>query len=235
MKINALNAGAEVNIEIIAQEKVINLKTDVLEAAEGTMLYNTEGRAFRLDVPRCLVKLIMVKDTAVKFQSGRYKLKVYASYENAHYLWNNVRIEIVVLPGGQKCHAIFSEQEGIRVNRRGSYRLYVGKRIPVQFGVDGRPKEVLLKDISVNGVGFVVPEDFNCREGMPIRFTFKDTYYALSLSLQGTVVRVTPLPESGLLVGCQLSALSPTLEKYIYDTQRTKLQAQRQGGKRTTR
>ncbi|MBQ9120324.1 MAG: PilZ domain-containing protein [Lachnospiraceae bacterium] len=234
MKIDALVADTEVTVEVITQGKNINLKTAVVESAPDTKLYNAAGQRLQIDAPHCLVKLITVKNTALKFDSGQYTVKVYASYESSYYLWNIVRIEIVTLANGERYHAIYSAQEGVRINRRGSYRLYVGKRMPVQFG-EGRPREVLVKDVSVNGVGLVVPEDMQCQIGMKIRFTFKDTYYALSIPIEGTVVRIMPMEEKGQLIGCQLPGVSAGLEKYIYNTQRAKLQGQRQSTKPLTK
>lgn len=163
-----------------------------------------------------LVTMMLVDDKIVKFPSDLKVNMIYYDDNNTLYIWENVIVYPVKLKKGQKYHKIdFPKIEGKRYNRRGNYRLYVGKDMNIEFkeGTSRRKKRTLIKDISATGFAFMNNEDYDI--GLRVSLIY-DIASGKRMNLAGKIVRKQYMDNlNSTLYGCQFTAPSDEIRKLI--------------------
>ena len=110
------------------------------------------------------------------------------------------------------------------MNRRESFRLFLGLGAVVQIGSNKKAVNVILKDISENGFSFVEIEDIDA-ENLPVRLVFNDM--KTGISLIGNIVRKVTVGEKKIIYGCTLTSCNIDVARYINEKQRQFLAASR--------
>ncbi len=174
--------------------------------------------------------IVNSEDKPISLSSDRIRVQVEhidASGEiPVPIIWESVTIKYI-LKGRNRYHQIIQHSDGKTVNRRNAFRLSVGEKAILQFNVSKESIEVILKDISSTGFGFVTERDIDIR--VTKMCMLKATIDDKKITLNGTIVRKQEVPESERFIyGCQLGKYSPELDKLIMSVQREKLQQQRQ-------
>ncbi len=89
---------------------------------------------------------------------------------------------------GMRVYHVSSEEDVTRMNRRESYRVFIGEVVTVMVTTEeGRKRNVegVLKNISVTGMGIVLKQDFEIGTSMRILYDCEGVHFLL----QGTVIR----------------------------------------------
>ena len=110
---------------------------------------------------------------------------IYLREEKNPIVWKGVGIT-TVQNNGKNVYKIVASGEGFEMNRRESFRLFLGLGAVVQIGSNKKAVNVILKDISENGFSFVEIEDIDA-ENLPVRLVFNDM--KTGISLIGNIVR----------------------------------------------
>ena len=136
------------------------------------------------------------------------------------YVWSDIKVEQVILKEQLYYKIILSGEEGEYTNRRGAFRLFVGKetRVSITTAEGAKQYMVVLKDVSETGFGFVSKEQFEIGKRAEIRFEMAEGKVAL---LNGHIVRVQQVSETRqeYIYGCALGKPSEVLAKYIMKQQ----------------
>lgn len=196
-----LEISHSVELEIMINEKKTTLLTAVEKIAEQ-MVFLTPIRMGGKVVgfpENCIVHLLY-------------------SAENHVYCWHNVTIKAVRYEKGiYHCATLVGDAEII--NRRGSYRVYVGSEMPITAFTSDGPKNihVLMKDISETGIGFFSSETFDIGRTIRLNLVLKNNK---ELRLGAQIVRIQK-DESrpGHLYGCRFLEKSPLLAGYLMHLQ----------------
>lgn len=163
-----------------------------------------------------LVTIMLIDDKIVKFPSDLKVDMVYYGDDNSLFIWENVALSPVKFKDGRKYHKIeLPKTEGKRYNRRGNFRLYVGKDMSIEFkeGTSRKKKKTLIKDISATGFAFVNSEEYNI--GLRVTLIY-DIVSGKRLNLSGKIVRKQYLENiNSTLYGCQFTVPSDEISKII--------------------
>jgi len=145
--------------------------------------------------------------------NDKCRINLIVKIEGKVFLWENVEIKLVRYDGNIY-HRISIQGEGKPYNRREAYRMYIGEDMPVYINTATGPYliNVLVKDISETGVGFITKEDLDIDR--MIRLKIKD--FNNIIALTGVIVRKEYLPHlDSYLYGCKFNEKNDKLGKFI--------------------
>jgi len=155
---------------------------------------------------------IIVNERTIGF-NDKCRINLIVKIEGKVFLWENVEIKLVRYDGNIY-HRISIQGEGKPYHRREAYRMYIGEDMPVYINTATGPYliNVLVKDISETGVGFITNEDLDIDR--MIRLKIKD--FNNIIALTGVIVRKEYLPHlDSYLYGCKFNEKNDKLGKFI--------------------
>ncbi len=211
MEIEDLQIGDNIEIELIASTDRFTFSCEIMKI---------------LDDGRIMVSQIMHDDKSVGFSDSDHISFLHIGPKI--HRWNNPTIKLVKYKK-EVYHCVSLVGSGIPYNRRESFRLYVGSDCPLFFatkqGIERR--EVLVKDISNGGVGFIVSSN---EDPIPlnkqVRIHLVDGSFDMNLHLE--IVRSMLLEElNSTLYGCRFIAPDAMVGRYIMQKQGIKLKEMR--------
>lgn len=235
MKLHDLKAGSEISITSIKDSMTAKFFSEILQVKEESDLVMI--RELAQDRSWTLIKLIETDDKVINFEIDGITHRIIGTLEGQSYYWSSSSIILVNTAEFGRAHLIISQQEGIRFNRRESFRLWIGIDGTITFGEHKACHDVVIKDISTTGVGIFIKAQHNLSIGDTIKVQFKDEYipdggdeYVTTLySVIAEVVRVMPRDENTNLVGCTIKSNTTEIERFISKKQ---LQRLKVGGRR---
>lgn len=210
MKITELKPDTEIAFEIVYGTEVHEFASKVTEIRNDfivTAPIRIEGRVLGLSSSSVIVNL------------------VYKREEKAPIVWKQVAVSVV----SYKKNTVYKVQQtmdGREVNRRGSYRLYVGVSGVVQLGNNQKAVEVTVKDISEGGFSFVCNEDLDNIDRGTVHLLFKDG--DRTISINGIIVRKIAVNKGRFLYGCLINLKTPLIAHYINLKQRERIAQMRE-------
>lgn len=196
MQVDNLTKGRDIELEVRFNGKSMNFRSEIVLVVNNSVL----------------IECIKVDEQTVGFSENCYINFLYKS-EGKLYIWENVDIKLVKYDG-----AIYHKAElsgdGKPYNRRNSYRLYLGEEMTLSINTATGPSavDVLVKDISETGVGFITKEDLDI--GRTFRMRIKDN--RLLVNLSGVIVRKENLEHlHSTLYGCKFNEKNQLLGRFI--------------------
>ena len=159
-----------------------------------------------------LINSIKVNDQTVGFSDKCHNNFLYKS-EGKLFIWENVDIKLVKYDGAIY-HKIDLSGDGKPYNRRDAYRMFIGEEMSLSINTAAGPTaiEVLVKDISETGVGFISKEELDIDR--TFRLKLKDKNILMNLS--GVIVRKEFLENiHAYLYGCKFNEKNHLLGKFL--------------------
>lgn len=177
-----------------------------------TVLFTAQGAAF--------VSPITYHGQIINFNRTDVMINILYTRDNEKPIqWCGCLVK-TVLYKGKKYHMISCSKIGLEVNRRGSYRLYVGiSGIATVDGFEGK-MHVGVKDISATGFSFVAPKENLTKEGADVRLTFEVVKEDLRFDLSGRLVRKVDMDNGQIQYGCRMYVANKAVDNYIAKRQR---------------
>ena len=139
------------------------------------------------------------------------------------YAWHSVTLPLVKIKGNTY-YRVALEGEAKPYNRRGSFRVYVGETMAITvFQSSGpQPYNVLVRDISESGFGFVSKEEYEVARTIRLSIPLTDRK---TLVLSATIVRREFNEEKGTFnYGCKFVEPNSYLSSYLMTKQRERQQ-----------
>lgn len=139
------------------------------------------------------------------------------------YAWHSVTLPLVKIKGNTY-YRLTLEGEAKPYNRRGSFRVYVGETMAITvFQSSGpQPFNVLVRDISETGFGFVSKEEYEISRTIRLSIPLTDRK---TLVLSATIVRRDYNEEKGTYnYGCKFVEPNSYLSSYLMTKQRERQQ-----------
>lgn len=161
------------------------------------------------------VKPFTYNNAIVSFDAPGLTISMMAFRDDAvPYFWKYVQI-VKLIKDGEVYHCISSSMDGVKLNRRNAYRVFVGEDGEC-FVTTNKSVSVTIRDISANGIGLMVYEEDASKFsfGMKIRISFSDSPMYFNADLMARVVRVIK-SEKGCVIGCEFTAMYPEVSKYV--------------------
>ncbi|HKL98818.1 MAG TPA: PilZ domain-containing protein [Mobilitalea sp.] len=192
------------------------------EITNGTSIelevkYGGHSMSFRSDVTAIknnsiLITTIKVNDQTIGF-SDKCQLNLVIKSDSKVYVWENVSV-ILVKYDGLIYHKVDLFGDCKPYNRRDSFRMFIGEDMPLYVNSSTGPIaiNVMVKDISETGVGFIAKDEIDIDR--TIRLRIKDNANIFNLS--GVIVRKEFLENlNSYLYGCKFNEKNNKLGKYI--------------------
>jgi len=121
----------------------------------------------------------------------------------------------VVIVEEKRYYLLMTDADDVRVNRRDSYRVYVGIPGTAKLGANIAECEAIVKDVSESGIAFIAKNFKLVILGSIIRLTFHDMKQSMGFDIQAIVIRKEPVKKDECVYGCIIQGKYPKLSKYI--------------------
>lgn len=195
-------------IEENEQIQVIAKKDDVSLEYTVTILMNQRNILF--------IEPIMHDDIIVNFEADQVEMNVvYIGEEGKPLIWENCMVKHVTY-NGAKYHILYSDKDGKKLNRRESFRQYVGIKGMLQIDSTRAIHEVVVRDVSGTGIGFVSDnKSLHMEDIGAFHLSYQDRECRLSVQLEGTVVREVELEDGRRVFGATVRKGNINLNEYV--------------------
>lgn len=139
------------------------------------------------------------------------------------FVWHDVKISPVKFEKNIY-HAVTVDTEGEKMNRRDSFRVYIGQKMTVTSFTSVGPEssEVLIKDISESGFAFIDTKPIKIGGVVRLTLEIEKSHY---LCLTAKVVRSEERDRADMLYGCKFMERNKILGEYLMRFQRDKAKA----------
>lgn len=201
MKIQEIHPESNINITVTRGDTSASLTTTMEKALSDCILvepFKHKGNMVSFDAPDLHIELVATRQGEIPF------------------VWKNVQI-FKVNYNGQTYQCIKSGTIGVKLNRRGAFRVFLGLQGSV---IDAKTKDrhsVLVKDISSSGVGFLVnrTDDLPFELGTSVAVFFSDEDMNQDIELIARIVRRVETENSNqILYGCMFTKKNPKIDRY---------------------
>lgn len=179
-----------------------------------------------------LAEPVMKDDKILGFRTKGLviRLLVVNQTDQKVYEFNNVSIQNIKTAQEELFHRITGRFPGKAVNRRNGCRVWLGLDGVAQIGMNKTAYDVVIRDISINGIAFVCQESIQVEMGTVVHLTFFDDVTETRFSIGAIVVRREEAEQYKVIYGCKLNQESAAISKYVNEKQREKLRATRTVG-----
>lgn len=143
--------------------------------------------------------------------------------EQVVYAWHSVSLPLVKIKGSTY-YKVELEGEAKPYNRRGSFRVYIGETMAITVFQSSGPQayNVLVRDISESGFGFVSKEEYEVGRTIRLAIPLTDRK---TLVLSATIVRREFFEDKGTYsYGCRFVEPNAYLSSYLMAKQRERQQ-----------
>ena len=217
-KLGEMASGLKVHLTATVGLEKLEFETSVVRAGEGHII----------------VEPVKHNGKILNFSNSSIIKNVVVDAQPLPEKYINVDVEITMLEN-KKYHIILSDKEGIPINRRNEFRVYVGSYVTAQLANINQSIEAILKDVSVGGFSLVIR-----KEGIDgivgwVGQVIKVVYYhggnknRIPMVFIGQAVREEDIDEERVLVGCKSLRQPFGIEKFIADRQREELYRKNNG------
>lgn len=237
MFINELEVGTELIVEVSDSKSNFNFTTNVIE------ITNEQDKAY-LDMlieklkhaPCVFVEKITYEDKIVNFDGAGFGCKATTTFEDRPYVWQSVKIPKISLPSGDSIHLLIAIDNVEPLNQRAEYRCFLGIDGFMRIGESKAIKNVLVRDVSISGIGVIADIGVNINPGDTVNISWYDGQYSTIkkeivdtlYKIDAHVVRVVKMNNNRCIIGCVTDKKTSVVERYIATKQRERLKAQRQ-------
>lgn len=170
---------------------------------------------------------VRVDDKLVALRMGVgivYSVQAFNAQEEKMYEWINVKPQMITLKDGRKFLLLVCKDNMKPLNRRRSFRLWLGADGVATLGLDKKPLDIVVKDISSGGIAFIA-KDFG-QKLLPntlAHVSFFDEDTETNFNINAIILRTEELAESRVLFACKLSMESLVVNKFIKEKERINL------------
>lgn len=209
--------------------KLTELKPDteiVFEITLGTEVHEFASQVTEVKNDFIIAEPVRIEGKVLGLSSASVPVSlVYKREEKAPIVWKQVAVSVVTYKKNT-FYKVQQTMEGRELNRRGSYRLYVGVSGVAQLGNNRKAVEVTVKDISEGGFAFVCNEDLEDIDRGTVHLVFKDG--DRNISINGIIVRKIAVDTGRFLYGCLINLKTPLIAHYINLKQRERMAQMRE-------
>ena len=226
MRLHKIRPGSNITIRAVMEDKGGSFSQKVIKLDE------TDRRILQKQVADIhniiVIEAIRHKNKIINFNAPRVKYSIVAVTDRTPYRWRNVRVINTKLPNAGPVVIIEANSEGGRYERRGAHRASVNVSGHIINNNKMDDDKVLIKDISLGGIGIIVDGNSRISVGDEFAVQYKDAYYIeqhiseiANFNFEAKVVRREKLPDGKILLGCTISSYNGRIMKaYIRSKER---------------
>lgn len=200
MQIHGLEFGSDITVKLKHKNgtnipllsKVCDLTNEVFEAMNRLSCCT--------QVPFTMIDGCGSCDLANMRSSG-WEVSVCATVADKYYEFELEDIKSLKLPSGRIVFIVFDKDNVEYHERRGAYRLQLNVLGLLISPSLREPIHIKVKDLSVTGIGVIIPNGVRCEKGDLVNISFRTD--GVPQFVRGQVVRIAK-DEDGLLLGCKI-------------------------------
>ena len=173
-----------------------------------------------------LAKIVFFDNRMVRFSRTDARHEVTINAGAKAYTFHDVNIREVQLRAKtsqleDKFALVLETDEDVTpVNRRNFFRVFLGAEGEMRTGEGRKPQEVVIKDISANGLGVICDKKLKFPVGTNAYVNFVDDITGESFKLECVIVRCVENQDNTFLYGCQLPESDDAMERFVALKQR---------------
>jgi phage shock protein A len=238
MDITSLKENSDIIVSAKSGKKTITFLTKLLDPDDAIykdMLSRLSSKYG--DAPLVPVSVMCTDDNIpLSFMSNGIEFSCVSVVEGRAYKWKNITIPCIKTKGDKLIHVIIAPDQGAVTNRRDDYRMFVGADGVLSIPYIDKEITAIIKDVSVSGIGIVVPRYPEINMGETVRAKFTATVKRLpgkkvggnlNFDIMGRIIRKMDIDDDKVLYGIQLLAHYNTLTRYINIRQSEKIENER--------
>ena len=184
--------------------------------------YNTKIIRTKRSEGIVIAEIILSKDKEVHYMKPDTEHMVTVNAGSKVYVYRDAKIlDIKTLTQEYKfaiCIRCMSDVAA--VNRRNFFRVFLGVDGTLEAGINKRSAEVMVKDISANGLGVICTKKLKFPIGMQVVVTFVDELTSEKFEIECEIVRSVQNDPFSVIYGCQLPEVSESMQKIVALKQR---------------
>ena len=163
-----------------------------------------------------LCEPITVEGKAVNFKAPGLKIEmsIFDKASGKIYCWRQLEVKLGYYKKKTLCQLIYLQGDPIEINRRSNYRQYVGISGKVTY-FRSLPKDILIRDVSNNGIGFIAEKKEEFVEGKIVNVSFKDEDGRYKFELKCQIMRVREMENGRFEYGCLVLSPPQSLGTYV--------------------
>lgn len=221
MKIEQLKEGTSISFIVHVNGEEVTFQSSIQEVYEK--------KKFIIAEP------VFQNDKIVTFKGDKITVDMLVIFEDDKpQLFENIIITAMKKADNSFCYTVVATSDSKGLNRRESFRCYVGTHTTVKRGIEAAVYDGILRDVSMTGFAITMDSNPGFEQGQVLHAMLEDYIEELdenfSFHLYGFVVRIQELDNGKLVFGCRLSARVGGLENYLMKKERIRLR--NSGGKR---
>ena len=199
MKICEIPVNATIQIRVMKGEKKFECLAIVV-ATRDDGLYLTpvkhEGQLIDFSSPKIQILAFFVNEQRQAFG------------------WSGCRIRKDTYQG-KLCHLLTTKRDSVRVNRRGEPRIRTEMNAILRTISDDKEREIVVRNYSENGIGFVCANSIPEREWTPVTIIYEDRLQQLRVVMRVNILRGMELPSGLFKYGAHIPQPDPAWTKYV--------------------
>lgn len=180
---------------------------------------------YRMPVLFCKQEILFVEpicenDKMLDFEVPNIQIVItYVPDDGMPFEWKGCTIKPFVYEG-KSYHIIYCAHEGKHINRRNTYRQYLGYIGTLRITLDRKTVGVTVKDISVTGLSFISVTEFSKSDIGIFQLSYLDEELGMQVQVSGEVIRMEQLKDTRFIYGCRLIEANMNIGKYIAKKQK---------------
>ena len=208
MYLGQIDTGNSVDLQGEKDGKAVSFEQKVLKpsGADWDML----GRMFHDVNVFCVLEPARFKGKLVNLEVPGMIYHAFAVVGEQPYMWKNAKVVCRRLPVLGNVNIVYSKYKGAEIDRRRNERIVIGQEGVISV-LGQSAKRVVVRDISLGGVGLVMPKAGSMKVGDSFHLKFSDKPSAIlsdahkaNFEMDVRVVRVADHDASRNVVGCKM-------------------------------
>lgn len=202
MQIHELEPNQEIKFIIEENTGETELHARVCEKLPEISKF-TEILKQKTQIPFIFVDAAQNAKTILDAWQNKQNITIDATQNNTHFLFAPEDIKPITLPSGKACLLVFDIDNEEQNERRGGYRVTINTPGLLVSTREKEPVHVIIRDLSVTGIGVIANKDITCRINDQIGLSF--TTDGVDQWVTAKVIRIADYDTKHYLIGCTLN------------------------------
>lgn len=218
MFIDELPESKNIQISLISNEKIIQLESTIKKDISDKDIKYLNTICKKANVFHYIaINDIFRKGKQIGFYNKTLNYTIFITQNEKKLKFEYVKILRLFLPDSGSVNILFCNFEAKPVNKRQFYRVDVNESATCKINDAHYMHNVLLKDLSIHGMGFIMQEEHVLDEGdeIELRFFVPKNNDTIQFTLHGKVIHSSVMPDGKFLVGCFIPQTNNEFSKLV--------------------
>lgn len=190
-------------------------RVDIVVSKEGTNPIEYSANVLFQKQHILFLEPIKIDDKIIDFDDKELRINItYVPKDEMPFIWYGCTLKFIMFEN-VPYHILYCANEGKHINRRNTYRQFVGENAVLQLAANKKAIDVIVRDVSVTGLSFVTFSEYEISDFGLFHLQYVDHEINLNLQISGHVVRKIEGEHGKFIFGCMIAESNFNLGKYI--------------------